>query len=48
MTIDSALGSKRPYNTPKLVAYGDISSLTKNATGSLVEGAGGGNNMKRP
>lgn len=48
MTIDSALGSKRPYKTPKLVVYGDISSLTKNNTGSQVEGAGGGNNQKRP
>ena len=54
MTIDSAQGSKRLYSTPKLVAYGDISSLTKTATGSRVEitvppiPVGTMNGMRRP
>ena len=50
MTIDRATGTKRPYATPKLVAYGDVASLTKTLAGSVVEVTEGAAimNMKRP
>jgi hypothetical protein len=37
MTTDSEFEPKRPYSTPKLVAYGDIANLTKTGMGSKVE-----------
>ena len=37
MTIDSEFEPKRTYSKPKLVAYGDMASLTKTGTGSQVE-----------
>lgn len=49
MTMGNSEGRKRPYASPKLVAYGDMASLTKTATGSQVEVEGGlMNMMKRP
>lgn len=37
MTINSERGPKRPYAAPKMVAYGDMASLTRNGTGSQDE-----------
>ncbi len=47
MTIDRSPGIKRPYATPKLVAYGDVTSLTRTLAGSEVEVGVGIMNMKR-
>lgn len=48
MSNGSELGPKRLYAAPKLVAYGDMASLTKTGTGSQVEMGTGTMNMKRP
>lgn len=37
MTIDREPKPKRAYASPKLVAYGDMASLTRTGTGSQVE-----------
>ena len=42
MMIDSASAPKRPYSAPKLVAYGDMATLTKSGTGSRQEAMVGG------
>lgn len=42
MMIDSASSPKRPYSAPKLVAYGDMATLTKGGTGSRQETMVGG------
>ena len=48
MTIDSKLGQKRAYAAPKLVAYGDMASLTKTGTGSRTETPTMNGLMRRP
>ena len=48
MTIDSEFEPKRTYSTPKLVAYGDMASLTKTGTGSKTENAKRIGNAFRP
>lgn len=46
MTINANRSAKRAYSAPKLVAFGDMATLTKGGAGSITELAAGNNGSK--
>lgn len=37
---------KRPYTTPRVIAYGSVAKLTRNSSGSVTDGGTMGNTMQ--
>jgi len=46
-TVAMTNGSKKPYTAPKLVAFGDVRSITQNGSLDMMEATGMGNELRK-